>query len=52
MLLKQWKSLFGGRYRSYYCRGIPMCPLEGDAGTGMVVPNSVAVRTDHGEWLF
>jgi len=25
--------------------GIPMCPPEGDAGTGMVATNSVAVRT-------
>ncbi len=27
------------------CAGIPMCPPEGDAGTGMVATNSVAVRT-------
>ena len=26
-------------------RGIPMCPPEGDAGTGMVATNSVAQRT-------
>ncbi len=25
--------------------GVPMCPPEGDAGTGMVATNSVAVRT-------
>ena len=25
--------------------GIPMCPPEGDAGTGMTATNSVAVRT-------
>ncbi|NLW12288.1 MAG: ATPase [Clostridiaceae bacterium] len=25
--------------------GIPMCPAEGDAGTGMVATNSIAVRT-------
>ena len=25
--------------------GIPMCPPEGDAGTGMVATNSVAKRT-------
>ena len=25
--------------------GIPVCPPEGDAGTGMVATNSVAVRT-------
>jgi sugar (pentulose or hexulose) kinase len=25
--------------------GIPLCPPEGDAGTGMVAPNSVAPRT-------
>ena len=25
--------------------GIPMCPPEGDAGTGMVATNSIAVRT-------
>ena len=25
--------------------GIPLCPPEGDAGTGMVAPNAVAVRT-------
>ena len=25
--------------------GIPLCPPEGDAGTGMVATNSVAVRT-------
>lgn len=25
--------------------GAPMCPPEGDAGTGMVATNSVAVRT-------
>ncbi len=25
--------------------GIPMCPPEGDAGTGMAATNSVAVRT-------
>ncbi len=25
--------------------GIPLCPAEGDAGTGMVATNSVAVRT-------
>lgn len=25
--------------------GIPMCPPEGDAGTGMVATNSVAIRT-------
>lgn len=30
-----------GRLRA----GIPMCPPEGDAGTGMVATNSVAVRT-------
>ena len=30
-----------GRLRS----GIPVCPPEGDAGTGMVATNSVAVRT-------
>lgn len=27
------------------CAGIPVCPPEGDAGTGMVATNSVAVRT-------
>lgn len=27
------------------CAGIPMCPPEGDAGTGMAATNSVAVRT-------
>lgn len=27
------------------CAGIPLCPPEGDAGTGMVATNSVAVRT-------
>ncbi|MFV0465073.1 MAG: xylulokinase [Lachnospiraceae bacterium] len=27
------------------CPGIPMCPPEGDAGTGMVATNSVAQRT-------
>ena len=27
------------------CAGIPMCPPEGDAGTGMVATNSVAPRT-------
>ncbi len=27
------------------CDGIPLCPPEGDAGTGMVATNSVAVRT-------
>lgn len=27
------------------CAGCPMCPPEGDAGTGMVATNSVAVRT-------
>jgi sugar (pentulose or hexulose) kinase len=26
-------------------KGIPLCPPEGDAGTGMVATNSVAVRT-------
>ena len=26
-------------------RGIPMCPPEGDAGTGMIATNSVAART-------
>lgn len=25
--------------------GIPLCPPEGDAGTGMVATNSVRVRT-------
>src|SRR6185369_12886976 len=30
-----------GRLRS----GVPMCPPEGDAGTGMVATNSVAPRT-------
>lgn len=25
--------------------GVPMCPPEGDAGTGMVATNSVKVRT-------
>ena len=25
--------------------GIPMCPPEGDAGTGMTATNSVAIRT-------
>ena len=25
--------------------GIPLCPPEGDAGTGMTATNSVAVRT-------
>ena len=25
--------------------GIPLCPPEGDAGTGMVATNSVAART-------
>ena len=25
--------------------GIPLCPPEGDAGTGMVATNSVAKRT-------
>lgn len=25
--------------------GIPLCPPEGDAGTGMAATNSVAVRT-------
>lgn len=25
--------------------GIPMCPPEGDAGTGMTATNAVAVRT-------
>lgn len=27
------------------CAGIPLCPPEGDAGTGMTATNSVAVRT-------
>ena len=27
--------------------GIPLCPPEGDAGTGMAATNSVAVRTGH-----
>ena len=27
------------------CSGIPLCPPEGDAGTGMVATNSVAPRT-------
>ena len=27
------------------CAGIPMCPPEGDAGTGMVATNSVRIRT-------
>lgn len=27
------------------CAGIPLCPPEGDAGTGMAATNSVAVRT-------
>lgn len=27
------------------CAGIPVCPPEGDAGTGMVATNSVGVRT-------
>ena len=27
------------------CAGIPLCPPEGDAGTGMVATNSVAERT-------
>ncbi len=27
------------------CAGIPLCPPEGDAGTGMVATNSVAART-------
>ncbi len=27
------------------CAGIPMCPPEGDAGTGMTATNSVRVRT-------
>lgn len=27
------------------CEGIPLCPPEGDAGTGMVATNSVAERT-------
>lgn len=27
------------------CAGIPLCPPEGDAGTGMVATNSVAKRT-------
>lgn len=27
------------------CAGIPMCPPEGDAGTGMAATNSVKVRT-------
>ena len=27
------------------CAGVPMCPPEGDAGTGMAATNSVAVRT-------
>ena len=27
------------------CAGIPMCPPEGDAGTGMVATNAVTVRT-------
>ena len=27
------------------CAGIPICPPEGDAGTGMAATNSVAVRT-------
>jgi len=27
------------------CPGIPLCPPEGDAGTGMVATNSVAART-------
>ncbi|MDK2808969.1 MAG: hypothetical protein PWP24_1706 [Clostridiales bacterium] len=27
------------------CAGIPLCPPEGDAGTGMVATNSVAQRT-------
>ena len=27
------------------CAGIPFCPPEGDAGTGMVATNSVSVRT-------
>ena len=27
------------------CAGVPLCPPEGDAGTGMVATNSVAVRT-------
>ena len=27
------------------CAGAPLCPPEGDAGTGMVATNSVAVRT-------
>lgn len=27
------------------CPGIPLCPPEGDAGTGMAATNSVAIRT-------
>ncbi len=27
------------------CAGVPLCPPEGDAGTGMAATNSVAVRT-------
>ncbi len=29
----------------YLTPGIPLCPPEGDAGTGMVATNSIAVRT-------
>ncbi len=28
-----------------FCPGVPLCPPEGDAGTGMVATNSVAQRT-------
>ncbi|MBP3521689.1 MAG: ATPase [Oscillospiraceae bacterium] len=36
-------ALLGGRLPP----GIPFCPPEGDAGTGMVATNSVAPRTGH-----
>lgn len=43
MLTREGAALLdvSGRFKS----GIPLCPPEGDAGTGMVATNSVRVRT-------